>query len=121
MSRRVLTKITVDELIASGQTELQLGDGDIVTALAKEYAQQRGLRLVPAGNGGGKGNGSGLSVERPEPAAAPVPAATPGAAPTPEPGVEPIPDAAIVRKAVIAAVGSEPAGLDAIIARVMKS
>ena len=102
MSRRVLTKITVDELIASGQTELQLGDGDIVTALAKEYAQQRGLRLVPNGNGAPR-------------------AATPGAAPTPDPALEPIPVAAIVRKAVIAAVGSEPAGLDAIIARVMKS
>lgn len=102
MSRRVLTKSTIDELLASGQSELQLEATDIVTALAKEYAQQRGLRLVPAANGG-----------------APA-AATPGAAPTPQPALEPIPDAAVVRKAVIAAIGHEPADLDAIIARVMK-
>lgn len=107
MPRRVLTKSSIDELLAGGTTELHLEADDIVTALAKEYAQQRGLRLIPAVNAAaGKASAPG--------------AVSPGAAPPPEPGREPIPDAAAVRKAVIAAVGYEPDGLDAIIARIMK-
>lgn len=106
MARRVLTVSTINELLDQGQTELRLAPGDIVTALAKEHAQQRGLRLVPAAPG----------------ATVPTqtPAGSPGAAPTPQPSMEPIPGRAAVRKAVIAALGHEPDGLDAIIARVMK-
>ena len=77
-----------------------------MTALAKEHAQQRGLRLVPAAPGATVPN---------QP-----PAGSPGAAPTPQPSMEPIPGRAAVRKSVIAALGHEPDGLDAIIARVMK-
>ncbi len=120
MSRRILTTATVDELLASGQTALQLEANDIVTALAREYAQQRGLRLIPAGSGGGGGEGhagGGTSADQPGTAAAAETAQ--GAAPAPDPGAAPVPDAVIVRQAVIAALGSEPAGLDAIIARVM--
>lgn len=100
MAHRVLTVTSINELLSQGCTELKLEPGDIVTALAKEHAQQRGLRLVPAN-------------------ATSAPAATPGAAPTPEPSLEPIPQKAAVRKAVIAALGREPEGLDAIIARIM--
>ncbi len=48
MSRRILTTATVDELLAAGATELRLGPGDIVTALAREYARDKGVRLIPA-------------------------------------------------------------------------
>lgn len=47
MSRRILTTATVDELLAAGATELRLGPGDIVTALAREYARDKGVRLIP--------------------------------------------------------------------------
>ena len=47
MSRRILTTATVDELLAAGTTELRLGPGDIVTALAREYARDKGVRLIP--------------------------------------------------------------------------
>ena len=101
MPRRILTKDTIDELLAAGTTELRLDKGDIVTALAKEYALERGLRLDPAGSD--------------------APAATqPGAAPTPAPEQEPIPTGAAVRKAVVAALGYEPDGLDAAISKALK-
>ena len=101
MPRRILTKDTIDELLATGVTEVRLEQGDIVTALAKEYALERGLRLVPGGT------------------AAPV-ATQPGAAPEPAPSVAPIPMGAAVRKAVVAALGYEPEGLDAAIAKALK-
>lgn len=101
MPRRILTKDSINELIAQGATEVRLEKGDIVTALAKEHALEHGLRLVPA-------NGD-----------APA-AAQPGAAPAPEPEKEPIPTAAAVRKAVVGALGYEPHGLDAAISKVLK-
>ncbi|MFV0428632.1 MAG: hypothetical protein ACK5KO_04305 [Arachnia sp.] len=112
MSRRILTQITVDELLAAGHTELQLDEGDIVTALAKEHAQQHGLRLVPAA-GGRRGVGA-AAPGQPESNTSPPPASS-----TVEAVDERNPDATVVRRAVIAALGSEPAGLDAIIARIM--
>lgn len=92
MARRVLTVSTINEMLAQGSTELRLDPGDIVTALAREHAQQYGFRLVPA-----------------------APGATPSAA---MPAAKPA-DRTTVRKAVIAALGSEPDGLDAIISRIM--
>lgn len=86
MAHRVLTVSTINEALAQGKTEFALEPGDIVTPLAKEHAQQLGLRLIPCG---GKPGGAA-------------------------------PQAAEVRKAVIAALGREPEGLDAIIARVLK-
>lgn len=49
MSRRVLTKVTIDQLTADGTRTLQLQEGDIVTMWAKEYAMSRGVTLVPPG------------------------------------------------------------------------
>lgn len=95
MAHRVLTVTSINELLSQGCTELKLEPGDIVTALAKEHAQQRGLRLVPA-NGG-------LALP----------------APAPQASAGKDTDRAAVRKAVIAAVGHEPNGLDAIINRIM--
>lgn len=101
MPRRILTKDSIDELISQGATEVRLDKGDIVTALAKEYALEHGLRLVPAGSD------------------APA-AAQPGAAPTPAREKEPIPTAVAVRKAVIGALGYEPDGLDSAISKALK-
>ena len=88
MSRRILTTATVDELLAAGATELRLGPGDIVTALAREYARDKGVRLIPGD--------------------APAPAAG-------EPST-----AARIHPAVVDALGYEPDGLDAIIARALR-
>lgn len=93
MSRRILTKDSIDELLASGSTEVRLNKGDIVTELAREYAQERGVRLVPANEG----------------------SAPDGAAP-----VSPGATGAAVRKAVVAALGYEPDGLDAAISKALK-
>ena len=46
MSRPIITRTTIDDLLGQGRTELVLEPGAIVTALAREYAQDRGLRLV---------------------------------------------------------------------------
>lgn len=135
MSRRVITKVTVDKMIADKQMELILEPSDIVTALAKEYAQQRGVRLVPAANAQAPGGQfkpqpqeipsaqehSDSQLEKPVSELADEKVAgTPGAPVTPEPALEPIPDHAAVRKAVIAAVGYEPKNLDALISKVME-
>lgn len=98
MPRRILTKTDIDALLDSGATELRLGPGDIVTALAKEYAQERGLALAK-------------SDEPVAPAAAPsASSATASGAAT----------GAAVRKAVVAALGYEPDGLDAAISKALK-
>lgn len=52
MSRRVLTKVTIDQLTADGTRTLQLQEGDIVTMWAKEYAMSRGVTLVPPAQAG---------------------------------------------------------------------
>lgn len=96
MARRILTAETIDDLLAQGQTEVPLGPTDIVTALAREHARDRGVRLVPVDE---------------------VPPATR----TPEaPASDPADDAALVRRAVIGVLGREPGGLDAVIARVIR-
>lgn len=89
MPRRVLTQASIDDLIASGATEVALAPGDIVTALAREYAQDRGVRLVPAGSGAAPA-ASVISVTSTK---------------------------ATIRAEVVKALGYEPDGLDAIIER----
>lgn len=93
MSRPIITRTTIDDLLGQGRTELVLEPGAIVTALAREYAQDRGLRLVDSG--------------RPLAAAAGQPAATP----SPEQ----------IRSAVVARLGHEPDNLVQLIDRVLKS
>ena len=95
MSRRVITATTINELLAQGTTCLQLEPGDIVTALAAEDAQRKGLRVIPA-----------KAAARAQPT---------GAAPSDADN-----EHAEVRKAVIAALGHTPEGLDQIISKVMK-
>lgn len=102
MPRRVLTKESIDQLLNDHVTEVALQPTDIVTALAKEYAQERGVRLVPAAAGG----------DEPHQQATGQP---------PRAQVRSAPDPEVVRKAVIAALGHEPAGLVDVIARVMRT
>ncbi|MBK7821060.1 MAG: hypothetical protein IPJ61_08280 [Tessaracoccus sp.] len=91
MARRILTTATVDELLAAGTTELRLGPGDIVTALAREYALKKGVRLIP------------------------------GDAPAPAAGTAEEPTTAVrIHTAVVKALGYEPDDLDAIIARALR-
>ncbi|HPF79944.1 hypothetical protein [Nostocoides australiense] len=115
MPRRVLTKSSIDDFLAAGTTEVLLEPADIVTALAKEYAQQRGVRLVPAANAAG-----GMPRAQ-QPAAAPGPAEPPVTPAEPASPADARVDAEQVRKAVIAAIGDEPDGLGAIISRVLRS
>lgn len=98
MGKRVVTRATIDEHLASGVLQIAVGEGDIVTALAREYAQERGVRLVP----------SGASV-REDAGAAGSTAASPGAE-----------DVDAIRKALVAALGYEPADLGGIIERALK-
>lgn len=93
MSRQVITSSTIDKLIAAGKRELQLDAGSLVTAYAADHARDRGFRLIPT---------------------------VAGAQPPPMPGAEPIrPTRSAVKHAVIAALGMEPANLDAVLDRVL--
>lgn len=91
MPRRILTQASIDALIAAGTTEVVLAPGDIVTALAREYAQDRGVRLIPPAGGAA-------------PAASVIPVTS---------------TRATIRAEVVKALGYEPDGLDAVIDRAM--
>lgn len=97
MGKRVVTKTTIDELLASGARQVVLDPGDIVTALAREYAQERGVRLVPAGAA----------------ACAAADVSSAGASSTAE-------DAEAIRRALVAALGYEPDDLAGIIERALR-
>lgn len=101
MARRVITVEDIDRLLSQGGTELQLSPDAIVTALAQDHARDRGVRLV-------RGDAA------PQPPAAERPAEPPAA---PAEDIEA--DRALVRRAVVAVLGREPEGLDAVIARVV--
>ena len=119
MSRRILTKTSIDELLGAGRTELQLQAGDIVTDLAREHA----LRLIPAAGGLRAGSPAPVAAEPTEPPAGTAAEAKRAGSPAPvaaEPMESPEETAAEVKRAVIAALGHEPADLDAIIARVVR-
>ncbi len=110
MSRQIITKDRVQELLDEGQEELRLEPHDIITAMAVEVAEKRGLRIV-------RSDAPGRSTPplAATPAAAPTPAQKP---PAPVHEGAPTPDQ--VRKAVVSQLGAEPDGLDAVIAKVMK-
>ncbi len=94
MGKRVVTKTTIDEILASGACQVAMAPGDIVTALAREYAQERGVRIVPAGA---------------------TDCAQPSAASTSN-----TEDANAIRVALVAALGYEPDDLAGIIERALK-
>lgn len=110
MSRQIITKERVLEVLAEGQEELRLEPNDIITSVAIETAQQRGLRIIR----------SDAPDRSPRPAAA-----SPGAAPTPtrtppSPVQEGAPTPRQIKEAIVNQLGKEPDGLDAIIAKVLK-
>lgn len=110
MSRQIITKDRVLEVLAEGKEELRLEPNDIITSVAIEAAQQRGLRIVR----------SDEPDRTPRPAAA-----SPGAAPTPtqtppSPVQEGAPTPRQIKEAIVSQLGKAPDGLDAIIAKVLK-
>lgn len=94
MPRHVITQQGITQALADGRTELKLRPDSIVTALAAEVAQQKGIRLVRA------------SEETHE------------ATPT-ETAEQPAFGRTEVRNAVIASYGGEPDGLDRVLDRVL--
>lgn len=99
MTRRFVTKTDIDDLADRGELLLRVEDRTTITDLAREHAQQRGVRIVRAsvGDAGPQGD------------AVPTPASVA------EPGPEELRSA--VRSAVLARLGQVPAGLDAAIDR----
>ena len=90
MPRHVITQQDITQALADGRTELTLRPNSIVTALAAEVAQQKGIRLVRA-----------CEETHAEAAGQPVFGRTD------------------VRNAVIARYGGEPDGLDRVLDRVL--
>jgi hypothetical protein len=115
MPKEFFTERDIEDMAKRGVTSLQVGDDVVLTDLAYERAQRLGMQLLR---------------ERPaEPPAAPVrpylsqarnvePAAAPSAPAAAEPDLP-----ARIRQAVAARLGAQvdPALLDAIIQRVLKS
>jgi hypothetical protein len=94
MGRRFVTKADIDALADAGRTELEVDDAVTVTDVAQERALERGVRIVRA-------------------------AGTPAGTPDAGEGATRGQVREAVRRAVIAQLGSEPADLDRVIARVM--
>ena len=97
MPRHVITQQDITRALTEGRTELSLRPDSIVTALATEVAQQKGVRLV----------------RTPEETCRVAPTGSTETADQQTFGRDEI------RKAVIASYGSEPEGLDGILDRVL--
>lgn len=95
MPKHVISQQDIALALAEGRTELTMQPDSIVTALAAEEAQQRGIRLVR------------VAAETRE--------ATPEPAPADRRGF----GRDEVRSAVIANYGGEPEGLDRVLDRVL--
>jgi hypothetical protein len=102
VARRFITKADIDELADRGETTLELDARATITDLAREHAQQRGVRVVRAAD-----------------AHAPAAATHDAPASATEPGSDEV--RAAVRSAVIGRLGEVPGGLDAAIDRVLRS
>lgn len=103
MSRRIITKSRIEDLLQSGQKSCPLGPRDIVTALAMDYARDVGVRLD-------RSEDSPAAADAASPASQGQGAITPGKSF----------DAEDVYQAVVSVLGREPSELRAIIDRVMK-
>lgn len=102
MTRRFVTRATVDAALARGETSMELSGAVTVTDEAATRARERGLVFVRDG---------AVVAGRPTPSSAPEPA-TPGAATGHV-------DRAAVRRAVVATLGRVPPELDAVLDRVL--
>lgn len=109
--RRFITRLNVEDAAASGQP-IRVNQRDVLTSEASQRAADLGVRIernVSAGAGPNSSAMTSLSTA-PSRTAAPV-ARTPSADDLRR----------AVRAAVLAELGSEPPGLDAVIDRVLKS
>lgn len=59
MGRRFITRSDVDAALGEGRDVLRVGHRDTVTDVAREYAQQRGVRIEREDDGGGSGGSTG--------------------------------------------------------------
>lgn len=107
MPRRILTKETIDQLLAEGESEFIVAPNDIVTDLAREYAQERGLRLGSSSESASRTQSATRSEAVVDPAAC---------VPVPSPDHQQIQgattDMAAIHKLVVSALGYEPDGID---------
>ena len=108
--RRFITRAHVEDAAAAGQS-IRVSGRDTITDEAAQRAADLGVRIE---------RDSGGSGGRPAPG---IPTAGPSTRATPAPQVAASADElrSLVRAAVIAELGSEVPGLDAVIDRVLKS
>lgn len=102
MSRRFVTKADVAAAAESGERVLRVGRRDTVTDVAREHAQQRGIRIERTDEDSVRAPASGGPVESGSATAAPEITRR------------------RVRRAVIAALGTAPDDLDAVIDKVLR-
>lgn len=121
MSRQIITKERVLEILAEGQDQLRLEPHDIITAVAIEMAEQKGLRIIRSSEPdrspqpAAASPGAAPTPDKTPPTPAPTPARTPPTATQEVP-----PTARQIKEAVLNQLGNEPDGLDAIISKVLK-
>lgn len=124
--RRFVTRADVDAAVDAGLSVLHVGPRDTVTDVAREHAQQRGLRIERAerapgdelGAGGSVAAGGAAGAGRSRDAGGGA-GETGSRAPLREDDPERL--RRKVRHAVIAELGETPAGLDQVIDRVLRS
>ena len=109
--RRFITRHHVEDAAAAGQS-IRVQGRDVVTDEAAERAADLGVRIERDGVVRTTSGSSGM----PSAFAAPSTAAAPAARPTSDTDLR-----RAVRAAVVAELGVEPPGLDAVIDRVLKS
>lgn len=95
MGKRFITAREVDDLLAAGKTEIEIDDNTVITDVGRERAIERGVRFVRT-SAGNTQSASANRTERDQDQLAEA-----------------------VKKAVVAHIGSAPANLDQIIARVI--
>ncbi|SIQ58546.1 hypothetical protein SAMN05920897_11144 [Alkalispirochaeta americana] len=104
MGKRFITARDIDELTERGETELCLDANTVVTDVARERARERGVSLR---------RGEGVAAQQDAPV-------SPAAAGSLEAAPADAALAAAVRRAVVAHLGHEPAGLQGVIARILQ-
>ncbi|MDO5083829.1 MAG: hypothetical protein Q4D89_10565 [Arachnia propionica] len=104
MARQIVTQDQIIQLLAEGACELRVDADAIITDVAAELAQDRGLRII---------RGTDTVSGAPSTRSTPTPASqSSGAVPPPRDEV---------RRAVVAALGVEPEQLDAVLDRVLEA
>lgn len=102
--KRFITARDVDELLGQGQSELMVDMDTVVTDLGRERARERGLRIVEGASTG------------PGPSSHPSPTGSSGEQTA---GRSKSELAEIVTRVVVTHLGSKPANLESVIAKVL--